>query len=110
MTRATLRHPAVVGGIVGAAVSAVLALGETSVSIGFGNSIALFTLSLPWSVLTMALGSPLVDLLGLPERAAAHAVVYAMPIISGFVWGGLYTLARNVVLSNRAYRDRLKSR
>lgn len=108
--RTTLWHPVVVGGLAGAVVSAIFAIGETSVSIGFGNSIALFALSLPWSVLTVALGSPLVSLLGLPERAAAHAVVYAMPVISGLVWGGLYNLGRNVVRSNRTYRNRLKSR
>lgn len=99
-------RPVVVGAMIGAGVSAVFALGETSAATGYGNSLALFALSLPWSALTMALGAPIVALLGLPERVAAHGLVYTMPVVSGAVWGALYQLVRAVVAGNRAARAR----
>jgi hypothetical protein len=83
-----------VGVAVGGIVSAVSYTAERAA--GFGTAVGLFVVSLPWSLLTVTVGGPLLTILGIPTPIAARVLIYALPVISGGIWGALVSLASAV--------------
>ena len=114
MTRPTRRSLAI-GIAVGALITAwyfqheqsLLAQGENAAGVGFGLSIALFAVSLPWSLLVWLLLLTIGTITGADGPGFLRPFFYAMPVVAGAGWGALISIIAAERRKRRASRTPL---